>query len=118
MKNGLDEGKWLEKNVEYDYDKGGGSMQSNLYDIQLKIIDDFEDNLLKLKQRIIELNADYSGQIEKLKGLGFMQDYTDTLQSRYVTFDAKILDLLNKIEKQKQTVSSQKEDLIRHKNIS
>ena len=91
--------------------KGASTMTVNNYTTLLATLNRFEENLQSLKQRLSTLNADYAQQINELKGMGFMEDYTNTLQTRYVTFDEKISDMLTMIDKHLQTIADHKDEI-------
>lgn len=97
--------------IENNIKKGANTMRENQYATQLTILNSFEADLLSLKQRLSQLNDSYSKQINVLKGLGFMEDYTNTLQTRYVTFESKISDMLSMIDKHLQTIADHKDEI-------
>jgi len=104
----------VEHNVYYKNDttlQGANTMTVNNYATQLAILNRFEANLQSLKQRLSAINSNYSRQISALKGMGFMTDYTNTLQTRYATFDSKISDMLTMIDKHLKTISDHKEEI-------
>ena len=104
----------VEHNVYYKNNitqKGANTMTVNNYAAQLAILNQFEKDLQSLKQCLSTLNTNYKQQMNSLKGMGFMVDYTNTLQTRYVTFDGKISDMLTMIDKHLQTIADHKDEI-------
>jgi uncharacterized protein YukE len=110
-------GRKKSKEVEFTkatlnkFDKIGESMERDSYEYHLKLIEDFENKLDGLKKYLDSISQQYQKQINAMGSAGFFTNHINTLQSRYLTFKTKIDNLQALIDKHKQKISLDEEDL-------
>lgn len=94
------------------YDKQYERMIMNdNYDNQLRMLGDFEQNLLTLKRTIQDLRDKYKRQIDVMESAGFFEDYIAPLRERYQTFSSKIDQLESLIAQHNSKIELQQEAL-------
>lgn len=79
------------------------------YDNQLRMLDDFGQNLITLKNYLEEIKTKYKAQINAMESAGFMQDYTNVLESKYHHFSNKINEINSLIERQGSKIGNHKD---------
>jgi len=100
----------VEHNVYYQNKTKGVDMTS--YEAQLQMLENFDDNLKALREKITELRDKYKHQIDVMESAGFFSNYIDPLRAKYADFSQKIDDIDNLIQHHKQKIGLQKETLI------
>jgi len=88
------------------------TMHDTSLERQIALLENFENSLKTVYKQIESLNKKYKGQIDVLANLGFISNYVDTLNERYMTFDNKIENILSSIRQNLQTIEAQKRALI------
>ena len=89
----------------------GDLMEKDSYEYHLKLIEDFESKLDKLKPYLDDISKQYQRQINAMAGAGFFSNHIIPLQNRYLTFQSKIDSLQSLIDRHKQQLSLHQEKL-------
>jgi len=97
--------------------KGGSvsSIATNSAQHRIKLIDDFENEIKKIKPKLEKFVQDYERQIRHLANKGFEDEYIQTLQEKHKQFESKLKDALDSLEKSLRTAKEQKEYLEKRK---
>jgi len=84
---------------------------SSSYDEQLRMLENFDEDLHTLKSKLQELRSNYKKQIDKMKHEGFFEDYIKTLQQKYQEFSIRIDQVDELIKKNQVEIKLQQEAL-------
>lgn len=112
MKNydrGYLDGQRVEHNIYTTNQTKGMGMAKDSYDNQLRMLDDFGQNLVALKASMVNLRDKYKRQIDVMRSAGFMDDYTSVLETKYYRLSSKIEDINEMIERQRIKLEVHKE---------
>jgi len=93
----------------FDKQYRGEVMQIDSYENHVQMLESFNRNIVALKRHIQEIREQYKRQIDVAESAGFVQNYTDTLKTKYQVFSTKIDEINALIERQDAKLKQQKE---------
>ena len=95
------------------------TITNNNYELQLKVLGEFERHLDVLKTYLNEVPERYGQQIKTTASLGFVEDYVDGLSKRQKEFTRKIAQTISLIDQQKGRIeSAHKAEISRLKQVA
>ncbi len=75
------------------------TMAQDSYEHQISMLNEFKDTLFSLRTSIEERKNDYKRQIEASKNAGFVSNYTNVLEQKFLQFSIKLDNIKNLIER-------------------